>query len=151
MIILVAAIGDDLSLGKSGGLLWNIPEDLKHFREITLGKTIVMGRKTWESIGGKPLPGRKNLVMTRNSEGIDEKYLYREGYEDLYVIGGGEIYRYFLPFSDKLYLTRVHKEYPDADTFFPKIDKSEWKLEEIGFPKTTGEIHYEVWTKIKKD
>ncbi len=133
-ISLIAAIGKNNELGKDNQLLWNIPEDMKHFRETTRGHTVIMGRKTFESIG-KALPNRRNIVITRDAnyrkDGVDvtnsleEAILLCENSEEVFIIGGGEIYKQALPFASKLYITHVHKEY-DADTFFPEIKESDW-------------------------
>jgi dihydrofolate reductase len=140
MIILgPVAVSENLVIGKNNDLPWHLPEDLKHFKEITLGKTVVMGRKTFESILArlkKPLPGRKNVVISRQ-----ENYQVPEGVlvfnsldsvvdvlftEDLYVIGGAEIYKQALPKAQKLYITEVKGEY-EGDAFFPQINWQEWK------------------------
>jgi dihydrofolate reductase len=134
MISIIVAISKNNAIGKDNTLLWNIPEDLKHFKEITSGHTIIMGRKTFESIG-RPLPNRRNIVITRDDSyahnGIEIansliKALDVCKYEDeVFVIGGGEIYKQALPFADKLYVTHVEKEYT-GDAFFPEISKEEW-------------------------
>jgi len=144
MIILgPVAVADNLVIGKGNDLPWHLPEDLKHFKELTLGKTVVMGRKTYESIVArlnKPLPGRKNVVITRQAG-----YLVPEGVlvfdslescfkaltgEDVYIIGGAEIFKLALPTAQMMYVTQVHGDY-EGDAFFPEIDWSQWqKLEE---------------------
>jgi dihydrofolate reductase len=144
MIILgPVAVSENLVIGKNNDLPWHLPEDLKHFKEITLGKTVVMGRKTYESIFArlkKPLPGRKNVVITRQQNykvpedvlvfGSLEDVFKNLSTEDLYIIGGAEIYKQALPFAQKLYITQVKGEY-EGDAFFPKVDFSEWeKIEE---------------------
>ena len=140
MIILgPVAVSENLVIGKNNDLPWYLPEDLKHFKEITLGKTVVMGRKTFESILGrlkKPLPQRKTVVISRQEnfqvpEGVlvfkslDDAFTALVQ-EDLYVIGGAEIYKQALPFAKKLYITEVKGEY-EGDAFFPQINFSEWK------------------------
>lgn len=131
MIEMICALAEDNAIGKDNSLLWSIPEDMKHFREKTSGHTVVMGRKTWESIPIKfrPLPNRKNIVLSRDSEydatgaevwSIDEflsSYLHDE--ETVFVIGGAEIYEKFLPYTQTLHLTRVLDRFPEADAFFP--------------------------------
>lgn len=131
---IIVAISKNNAIGKDNELLWNIPEDLKHFKDTTSGHTIIMGRKTFESIG-RALPNRRNIIITRDEsyskDGVEIvnsliKALDACKYEDeVFVIGGGEIYRQALPFADKLYVTHVEKEY-EADTFFPEIQKDEW-------------------------
>lgn len=131
---IIVAISQNNAIGKDNALLWNIPEDLKHFKNITSGHTIIMGRKTFESIG-RPLPKRRNIIITRDAsythEGIEVvnsliKALDTCKYEDeVFIIGGGEVYKQALPFADKLYVTHVEKEF-EGDTFFPEINKDEW-------------------------
>lgn len=140
MIILgPVAVADNLVIGKGNDLPWNLPEDLKHFKELTSGKTVLMGRKTYESIVarlGKPLPNRKNVVVTRQ-----ENYKVPEGVlifadlssaieslssDDVYIIGGAEIFKQALPFCTLAYITHVFGDY-DGDAFFPKVDWSEWQ------------------------
>lgn len=134
LISIIAAIGKNNELGKDNQLLWNIPEDMKHFRDTTRGHVVIMGRKTFESIG-KALPNRRNIVITRDAnyskDGVDvtnsleEAIRLCENSEEVFIIGGGEIYKQALPFASKLYITHVHKEY-DADKFFPEIKESDW-------------------------
>lgn len=134
MLSIIAAIGKRNELGKGNELLWKLPGDMKHFKETTTGHTIIMGRKTFQSIG-RALPNRRNIVVTRDEtftmEGIEvahslEKALALvEGEEEAFVIGGGELYKQALPFAQKLYITHVDSEF-DADTFFPEIE-TEWK------------------------
>lgn len=131
---IIVAIAENNAIGKDNQLLWHLPADLKHFKEITSGHTIIMGRKTYESIG-KPLPNRRNIVITRQKDlaitGVetvnslaDAIALCETGIE-LFVIGGAEIYHHALPETNRIYLTTVHKDY-DADTFFPQLTANEW-------------------------
>lgn len=134
-ISIIVAISANNVIGINGGLPWHLPEDLKRFREVTMGKPIIMGRVTFESIG-RPLPGRENVVLTRESgyvaEGctvvgtIEAAVELASEAEEIMVIGGGEIYRQFLAITDQIYLTRVQAEIK-GDTTFPEIDMSEWK------------------------
>jgi dihydrofolate reductase len=135
MISIIVAIGKNRAIGRNNQLLWHIPDDLKHFKKITTGHTIVMGDRTFNSIG-KPLPNRKNIVVTRNSdfkaEGCEISYSLeevlkraKEAPEEIFIIGGGQIYNQALPWADKLYLTLVDDEPQNADTFFG--DYSEFK------------------------
>lgn len=130
-ISVIVAMGEDREIGKEGKLLWHIPEDLKRFRSITIGHPVIMGRKTFESIG-KALPGRTNVIVTRDiafpAEGCLVAHSMKEaiglssrvkGSNEVFVIGGGQIYEQALPLADKLYLTLVAEKHPDADTFFP--------------------------------
>jgi dihydrofolate reductase len=132
---LIAAMGKNREIGKDNLLLWDLPEDMKHFRERTEGKTILMGRKTFESIG-KPLPKRKNIVLTAQQdfsfEGIEvvhslEEVLEMGKKEEIFVIGGAQIYQIFLPLATKMSLTLVQQEFPHSDAFFPEWQEEEWQ------------------------
>ena len=136
MISLIAAIGKNYELGKKNALLWNMPLDMKHFRETTKARTVIMGLKTFESIG-RPLPNRRNIVITRNiafsapgvevSNSLEETLAkWKDSNEEAFVIGGGEIYRQAMEKADKLYITHVDASFPDADTFFPEINPLVW-------------------------
>jgi dihydrofolate reductase len=131
-IILIAAVGANGVIGRDNDLPWRIREDLQHFKQLTLGHTLVMGRKTYDSIG-RPLPGRRTVVVTRqpdwSADGVEvvhdvEDALKQTG--DLYVAGGGEIYRQALPYADRLELTEVDQS-PTGDVTFPAFDRSEWQ------------------------
>ncbi len=137
---LIVAVADNGVIGSNNQLPWRISADLKYFKRVTLGKPIIMGRLTYESIG-KPLPGRTNIVMTRDSawqaDGVERasdleaalaiaKQIANDSeLEEVMIIGGATIYREALPRADRLYLTRVHTEV-DGDAFFPELDLSEW-------------------------
>lgn len=133
MIILIAAIGKNKELGANNEMLWHLPNDFKHFKTKTTGHSIIMGRKTLESLPGI-LPNRKHIVLTRNEnwehKNVETVHSVEEVLEledsPKYIIGGGEIYREFLPYADTLELTRVEAAF-DADTFFPEIDFNEWQ------------------------
>ncbi len=131
MISIIAAIGKNNELGKKNKLLWSLPADMKHFKEITSGHAVIMGRKTFESIG-RPLPNRRSIVVTRDSkykkEGVEIAHsleealgLFKDTDEEIFIIGGAEIYKQAMSFADKLYITHVEAEDKDADTFFPEI------------------------------
>jgi dihydrofolate reductase len=131
-IILIAAVGANGVIGRDNDLPWRIREDLQHFKQLTLGHTLVMGRKTYDSIG-RPLPGRRTVVVTRqpdwSADGVEvvhtvEEALKQDG--DIYVAGGGEIYRQALPYADRLELTEVDQS-PDGDVTFPAFDRTEWR------------------------
>ena len=134
----IVATAKDNVIGKDNKLLWKLSDDLRRFKRITSGHAVLMGRKTFESLG-KPLPNRTNLVVTRDEnfavEGahvfnqINEalEYARSEGEEELFIIGGGEIYQMMLPAANKLYLTKVHAQ-PEGDTFFPEIHDEEWDV-----------------------
>jgi len=136
MISLIVAVSANNVIGVAGDLPWHLPEDLKRFKDITMGKPMIMGRATFESIG-RALPGRQSIVMSRRADfvaaGCDvvssgKEALARAGdVEEVMVIGGGAVYEKFLPAADRIYLTRVHTEV-DGDTFFPEIDMDEWRV-----------------------
>jgi len=134
-ISIIAAIGKNNELGKNNDLLWHISEDLKRFKRITSGHMVIMGRKTFNSINNKPLLNRKNIIITSDTSfafpDIEiahsiEKAVELTKYEDeVFILGGAEIYKQFLPYTYRMYLTRIHRAY-DADAFFPSFDLSEW-------------------------
>ena len=129
-VVIVAAIGENGVIGRDGRLPWRLPADLKRFKELTMGRPMVMGRKTWDSIG-RPLPGRRSLVLSRDPDfaapgatvvrSAEEALLLAEPAEELMVIGGGAIYTLFLPLADRLELTRVHVDL-EGDAHFPPFD-----------------------------
>lgn len=134
-VTLVAALGRNLAIGLRGEMPWHLPAELKHFKETTLGKPVVMGRRTFEAIG-RALPGRQNIVVTGNrtfrADGCQRAGSMREAVDlaagdEVMVIGGGEVYRQALPFADRMVLTVIEAE-PEADTFFPEWEESEWEL-----------------------
>ncbi|MDD3762779.1 MAG: dihydrofolate reductase [Nevskiales bacterium] len=133
-ISLVAAFDRNRLIGRDGGLPWRLPNDLKHFKQLTLGKVVLMGRKTWDSLG-RPLPERDNWVLTRDPafaaagcrvfRSLDEALTaHRDG--ELMVIGGAELYRQALPLADRLYLTEVDAE-AEGDAWFPALDAGQWR------------------------
>jgi dihydrofolate reductase len=136
---IIAALGVNNEIGQGNALLCSLPADLKHFRQITSGHTVIMGRKTFESLPAGPLPNRTNIVISRNPElridgaavcsSLDAALLQclNRGEEEIFVIGGAQIYRQALPAADKLYLTRIHAVFPEADAFFPAIAGKEWR------------------------
>lgn len=130
-LVIIAALARDGTIGDGGKIPWHIPGDLKRFKRLTLGHPVIMGRKTWESIG-RPLPGRRNLVLTRRAQiaGAEcfpdlDAALATCGDETVFIIGGAEIYRLALPRADELYLTQVPLEVT-GDTKFPAYDRNEW-------------------------
>ena len=139
-INLIAAIGKNNELGKNGDLVWRFREDMKFFKETTMGHPIVMGRKTFESLP-KVLPGRKNIVISTNEIKNNEIELYKSirefliNYqnfnEDVFIIGGASIYEQFIDIATKMYLTEIDAIDSEADVYFPKFNISEWDKEEI--------------------
>ncbi|CAG9295626.1 type 3 dihydrofolate reductase [Celerinatantimonas diazotrophica] len=139
LISMIAAMANNRVIGRGNQMPWYLPADLKHFKQTTLGKPIVMGRKTYESIG-RALPGRHNYVLTRDShwqsdgviaitalqQAIELEQLNET--EELVIIGGGELYRLFLPFAQRLYLTFIDLNVGDADTFFPDYEPDQWQV-----------------------
>jgi dihydrofolate reductase len=133
-ISIVVAISENNAIGKDNQLLWHLPADLKHFKEITTGHPILMGRKTYDSIG-RPLPNRRNIIITRQTDlnipgtevvnSMEEAISLCANEEEVFIIGGAEIYKSALSFTDRIYLTTVHQEF-EADAFFPVLDKNEW-------------------------
>lgn len=139
MISIIAAVAENNCVGVANKLPWDLPEDLKHFQTTTKGKPVLMGDRTFESIVsilGKPLPGRKNIVVTLNKdfkvpEGVELSFdlfgtLEKYKDQDLFVIGGPTIWKLALPKVDRLYLTHIHKTY-EGDAFFPEVNWGEWK------------------------
>lgn len=141
LVSLIVAHGSNNEIGKDNQLLWHISEDLKNFKKLTLNHILVMGRKTYESIG-RPLPKRQTIILTRQSDyqadgcliahSVDEVFSLAKGcgdfnQEELFIAGGGEIYSVFLPKADRLYITEVECSL-DADTYFPHVNRAEWKV-----------------------
>jgi|SRR5690625_1204377 len=139
MISLIAAMGNNRVIGLNNDMPWHLPKDLAHFKKITTGHTIVMGRKTYESIG-RPLPNRKNIILTRQASlRFPEEVMTVSSLEtvlkwneenpekEIFIIGGGNLYKQALPYADRLYLTEINEDF-DGDTFFPAFDKLEWDV-----------------------
>ena len=164
-IIIVVAVAENGVIGRDGDMPWRLSTDLKRFKALTMGKPVVMGRKTFQAIG-KPLPGRANIVITRDasfrSDGIQVVKSVEEaidlaqdkareaGADAICIVGGGEIYRQALPMTDRVHLTHVEAR-PDGDTLFPDLDPDEWTVEDeqlypIG-PKDTAATRYVVYVR----
>jgi len=136
-ISIIVAIAENYAIGKDNDLLWHISKDLKRFKELTKGHYIVMGKRTYYSLPVRPLPHRTSLIITDVAGEVIDNCLMAYSIEDAvakmdnedenFIIGGGSIYKQFMPLADKLYITRVHKKF-EADTFFPEISLNEWKL-----------------------
>ncbi len=133
IISIVVAISENNAIGKNNQLLWYLPADLKHFKNITTGHTVIMGRKTYDSVG-KPLPNRRNIIITRQDititgcevvESIEDALALSADEKEVFIVGGAEIYRQSIHLTDRIYLTIVHQKF-DADSFFPEINDDEW-------------------------
>lgn len=142
MINLIAALGLDREIGYKNQLLCDLPNDMKRFRQLTTGNIVIMGRKTFQSIG-KPLPNRKNIILTHKpkSDFPSDVYVYHsvedilrqyENYAEkqveVFVIGGSSTYKQFLPYADRIYLTIINNKFPHADSYFPRISLDEWRV-----------------------
>lgn len=140
IVSFIAAVSENNAIGRQGGLPWNLPEDLKFFKQKTVGKPVIMGRKTYESLG-RPLPGRVNIVLSGDNSyvlphgvlkfndiqsAID--WLQGEATEEAFIIGGGVIFAASMHLADRMYITRIHTIIADADAFFPEIDHTHWRL-----------------------
>lgn len=165
---MIVAAGLDGSIGRGGDLIWRIPADLRRFKSLTMGHPVIMGRKTWESLPRRPLPGRLNIVITRDpdyrageavtahspEEAIAAACRAADGVHDVpapFVIGGAQIYEAFLPFVTRLYLTRVHAVCPDADAFIPPFyEGEEWReTEKCGTEVTPEGVAYDYVTYVR--
>lgn len=137
MLSLIVAISENNAIGKAGDLLCHLPNDLKHFKELTTGATVVMGKKTFFSLPRRPLPNRRNIILTRDTafaydntevaHSIHELQSMLQTNERVFIIGGGEVYKQFMPLADELHITHIHHIWEDADTFFPQIDPTIWR------------------------
>lgn len=146
-INIIVAITNNNAIGRDGDLVFRLKGDMRHFRELTMGHTIVMGRKTWESLPKGALPGRRNVVISRNPEyeapgaevytSLEEALKHCEN-DTVFIIGGAQIYSQSLRLAERLYLTAIKADVPDADTFFPEIDHAEWTVESLD-PMQTDE------------
>ncbi|QNL49120.1 dihydrofolate reductase [Olivibacter sp. SDN3] len=140
IISIIVAAARNNAIGKNNQLLWHMPADLKFFRKTTSGHTVVMGRKTFESVG-QALPKRRNIVITRQENyqaenieiagSLEEALELCEEDDEVFIVGGAQIYEKALATADKIYLTRINQEFDNADTYFPEIDDEEWLLENV--------------------
>jgi dihydrofolate reductase len=139
MVSIIVAIAQNGTIGDKNALLWHIKEDMRFFRTTTSGHPVIMGRKTFESLGSKPLPKRTNIVITRADrefEGALTAHSLKEAIrmagedEEIFIMGGAQIYREALSVADRMYITRVERDY-EGDTSFPEIDFSQWKLVDV--------------------
>jgi dihydrofolate reductase len=137
-VALIAAVAENGVIGRGNAIIWRLPADMKFFRNKTMGHPVIMGRSTFESIGGQPLKGRRNIVLTTREDfrpaGCEVAHSLEEalalagsGSGEVYVIGGAQVYREFLPIAGKMILTHLHHTF-EGDTFFPEWNRSEWRL-----------------------
>ena len=163
IISLVVAAGNNNAIGKDNKLLWHMPNDMKYFKNVTWGMPVIMGRKTFEALG-KPLAGRKNIILTKQNGWKTEGTVTVKSFEDaiflgkemdvkeMMVIGGGEIYRSTIDKADRIHITRIDAEFEEADTFFPAIDPAKWKLVSQknyeADAKNKYNYSFQVWEKV---
>ncbi len=140
MISLIVAHDQNRAIGFGNQMPWHLPDDLAYFKKMTLGKPIIMGRKTYESFGSKPLPKREHFIISHHHKSypyaqvhgvksLQEALKLNQDAPEVMIIGGGQIYAQALPLADRLYITQVHTQVPKADTFFPAYDLNQWQLE----------------------
>ena len=164
MIAVIVAMARNGAIGKDNDLLWHISADLKRFKALTGGHTVLMGRRTYDSLPKKPLPNRKHLILTSDAgypvpEGGQrladvaacQAYFAAHPDEDIFIIGGGQVYKQLLPYADRLYLTEVQADF-EADTFFPALKAEEWRVQECGEwqtdPRTALRFRYMVYKRL---
>jgi dihydrofolate reductase len=163
IISLILAASSNNAIGKQNALLWHLPNDLKFFKNTTWGMPVIMGRKTYESIAGEPLPGRFNIIITRKQDfnpGNESVWVVNTldqaiakaketNCKEVFIAGGGEIYAAALPLADRIYLTRVHANFPDAEIFFTGFNENEWTLQsKLDFKadeKHAYDYSFQVW------
>ena len=161
-ISMIVAMGRNRAIGKGGDLIWHLSADLRHFKEVTMGKTVVMGRKTYESLPHKrPLPGRRNVILSERMEqapdgfelvgSVEQVVSAFADCDELMIMGGGSIYEQFLPLANRLYLTKLDKSF-DGDTFFPVVNFDEWQLVDLQVidddPQVDFSYRFEVWERL---
>ena len=154
MISAIVAVDRDWGIGFKGQLLEHLPPDMKYFKELTTGHVVIMGSKTWNSLPKKPLPNRGNIIISRAKPLIMAKNALRIGLEDtvdylkyikddVFIIGGGEIYKQLLPYCDRVYVTKIEKSHKDVDTYFPNLDKDpQWEVSTCTELRDYGNIPY---------
>lgn len=155
MISAIVAVDNNWGIGYNGDLLEKIPEDMKYFKELTTNNVVVMGRKTWDSLPKKPLPDRTNIIISNKGNLLLENGAIRLSLDDLllgiadfeddvFVIGGGQIYKELLPYCEKVYLTKIHKSFDNVDTYFPNLDElDDWCFKCSHRVKTYKDFTYE--------
>lgn len=138
MLSMIVAMGENRVIGKDNTMPWHLPNDLQYFKKTTTGKTIIMGRKTFDSLG-RVLPNRKHVVLTRSNDSFPEEvdvihdiddifqYIENNKEEEIFIIGGGQLFKLMLPYTDRLYVTLIDQPF-SGDVYFPEIDENEWEL-----------------------
>jgi dihydrofolate reductase len=137
ILSMISAVAENRVIGNKNSLPWHMPADFKYFKEATLGKTLIMGLNTFNSIGGKPLPGRKHIILSNDSNfvapencviahSIEQAIELAKSDQEVMVCGGASVYKQFLPLAQRLYITEIHAS-PEGDTYFPEVDLAEWK------------------------
>ena len=162
MISAIVAVNEDWGIGYNGDLLEHIPEDLKYFKALTTGNAVVMGRKTWDSLPKKPLPDRTNIIISNKGNLLLENGAIRLSLDDLllgitdfeddvFVIGGGTIYKQLLPYCDRVYVTKIYKKHENVDTYFPNLDETDdWTTTPIAEPENYKDFSYQFWRYDRK-
>ena len=158
MISAIVAVDNNWGIGFNGDLLEHIPDDLKHFKELTTNHVVIMGRKTWDSLPNKPLPNRLNFVITRSQRKFGEMTAFIhmnelisrmktvEDDEEWFIIGGGAIYEELLPFCNRVYITKIYKNHENVDTYFPNLDKTnDWIATEKSSICEYNNLSYQFW------
>lgn len=162
MLSIIVAVANKQVIGKDNQLIWHLPEDLKRFKKLTTGHTIIMGRKTFESLG-RILPNRKHVILCNDAqlniqdenveilEDIDSLKPYIESQEEYFVIGGATIYKLLMPYTQKMYITKIHEDF-EGDVYFPEIKEQEWKIiqTEKGLKDNKNPYDYEYITYERK-
>ncbi|MFR2534597.1 MAG: dihydrofolate reductase [Clostridia bacterium] len=162
MLSIIVAVANNQVIGKDNQLIWHLPEDLKRFKTLTTGHTIIMGRKTFESLG-RILPNRKHIILCNDAklqiedenveilEDISMLKPYIDSQEEHFIIGGATIYRLLMPYATKMYITHIHQEF-EGDVYFPEIKQEEWKIvaKEKGLKNEKNPYDYEYVTYVKK-
>lgn len=162
MLSIIVAIANKNVIGKDNALIWHLPEDLKRFKQITTGKTIIMGRRTFESLG-RVLPNRKHIVLCNDMEmNIDNENVevvkdikdldkYINSSEENFVIGGATIYRLLMPYANKMYITKINEDF-DGDAFFPEIKEEDWRIVDTqkGIKDEQNPFDYDYITYVRK-
>ena len=163
MITAIVAVNEDWGIGYNNDLLEHIPADLQHFKAVTIGRVVVMGLNTWNSLPKKPLPNRLNVIIepTEYYKVPDEPIIHMDLNEFLnmskglgmeyVVIGGGSIYKQLLPYCDRVYVTKIYKKHENVDTYFPNLDEMNcWEQTPVGNPETYKDFSYQFWRYDRK-